>query len=63
MQTRNSVQFQRHPGHDTIVMGSALIGLGSVCLLHSLGYFPLGTILHYWPISLIVAGLMNILEG
>lgn len=63
MQARNHIQLHEGPAHDTVVMGAALMGIGSLCLLHSFGLFPIETILRYWPVALIVAGLMNILES
>ena len=63
MLTRNHIQVHSHPAHDTIVMGSALIGIGALCLLDTFGVLPIGVLCRYWPMALIVGGLMRILEG
>jgi TM2 domain-containing membrane protein YozV len=50
------LETKQHPGR--VPLGPlALIGLGVVFLLHTLGMLPLSRILRFWPVLLIAAGL------
>ncbi len=46
-----------------LTVPAALAGIGSLMLLYNFGLFPLEQILRYWPVALIVAGFMQILES
>jgi len=40
-----------------------IIAVGAVLLLNQLGIFPHGIVVHFWPVALIVVGLIKIFNG
>ena len=43
--------------HETMMWGLILIGLGVCFLFTNIGVWPNGTLRHWWPVIVIVAGL------
>lgn len=60
---RSAVISGRSPGElddvaESPAWGATLIGLGAVLLLHNLGWVNLRAVARFWPLLLIVAGLV-----
>jgi predicted membrane protein len=43
-----------------MIAGLAIIAIGALLLLNQLGMFPRGVVVHFWPVVLIVVGLIKI---
>jgi len=46
-----------------MIAGLIIIAVGAVLLLNQLGIFPHGIVVHFWPVALIVVGLIKIFNG
>lgn len=46
-----------------MIAGLMIIAIGAILLLNQFGIFPRGIVVHFWPVVLIVVGLIKVFTG
>lgn len=62
-QAKDGNRRKQKSDNDRTAAGIFLLGLGIIFLLHQLDLFSWGDVMNYWPIVLILVGLVNIVTA
>jgi predicted membrane protein len=57
------MNFDRRSGRGALVAGIAVISIGVILLLNQFDVFPIDVALRFWPVVLVVVGLVKALTG
>jgi len=57
------MNLDRRSGRGALVAGIAVISIGFILLLNQFGVFPVDVALRFWPVVLVVVGLVKALTG
>jgi predicted membrane protein len=57
------MNLDRRSGRGALVAGIAVISIGVILLLNQFGVFPVDVALRFWPVVLVVVGLVKALTG